>query len=55
MSIVPGNGAPAQLLPEHDSVLQVPAAPKHRAPSLGAANSEQRVEFVDTSQKDLAD
>lgn len=35
--------------------LQVRAAPKHGAPSLQATNSEQRVEFVDTSQRDLAD
>lgn len=35
--------------------LQVQAAPKHGAHLLGEANAEQRVEFVDTSQRDLTD
>lgn len=49
------NGAQVPTLPECDSALQVQAAPKHSTPSLSAANSEQRAEFVDTSQKDLTD
>lgn len=40
---------------ECDSALQVQAAPKHAASSLRATNSEQRVEIVDTSQRDLTD
>lgn len=54
-SSAPGNGAQVPILPECDSALQVQAAPKHGTASLSAANSEQQVEFVDTSQKDLTD
>lgn len=50
-----GKGTPVHLLPLRGPALsvtqslQVQAAPKHGAPSLRATNTEQRVEFVDTS------